>query len=121
MASWCVANTIDAAYPRVPLARASPYWPFWASTHYAVTLPLTAMAEMALIFLSLLYVADNLWYEIFKALLAYIPRRILGCGQCCCGAIAPLRDARGKAARLPRRSIRGVATRSLGCSSHLTT
>jgi hypothetical protein len=40
---------------------------------------LTAMAEMALIFLSLLYVADNLWYEIFlkAALLAYIPAAYL--------------------------------------------
>ncbi len=81
VASWCVANTIDAAYHAFRCkTRASPYWLFWAKhSHYAVTLPLTAMAEMALIFLSLLYVADNLWYEIFlkAALLAYIPAAYL--------------------------------------------
>lgn len=75
--SWCLMNVVHFAYYSFKVkTRSTPSWLFWLQYHhFYLTFPLTMVAEMVLIFLSLAFVKQDHMYEMFlqAALLSYIP------------------------------------------------
>lgn len=75
--TWCLTYFIHYTYHAFRIkTRSSPYFLFFLQYHiFFVTFPLTLIAEMALLFLSLEFVQDGLWYELLVQafLLLYIP------------------------------------------------
>lgn len=75
--SWCILYIIDFFYYSFRVkTRSSPYWLYYLKyTHFWVTLPVAAAAELAMIFLALTFVDEDLALEmVFKiVLLAYVP------------------------------------------------
>lgn len=76
IASWCTQYIIHYAYHSFRLkTRMSPAWLFWLKYHiFYVTVPLTTVAEMILVFLSLRFNPDLLYEQVLKLVfLCYIP------------------------------------------------
>mmetsp|Transcript_8925 Transcript_8925/g.11136 ORF Transcript_8925/g.11136 Transcript_8925/m.11136 type:complete len:166 (-) Transcript_8925:5083-5580(-) len=75
--SWCLIYMIHFSYYCFKVkTRSTPSWLFWLQYHhFYLTFPLTIVAEMILIFLSLAFVKQDHIYEMFLqgALLCYIP------------------------------------------------
>lgn len=75
--AWSVSNIIHTAYYAFKTkTRTSPRFLFWLKYHhFYVTFPIGHIAEMVLLFLSLIFVEDDLWYELSLKgiLLSYIP------------------------------------------------
>lgn len=75
--TWCLIYVIHYAYYCFKVkTRRTPSWLFWLQYHhFYVTMPLTMVAEMILIFLSLAFVKQDHIYELVlqAALLSYIP------------------------------------------------
>lgn len=75
--SWCLIYVIHFSYYSFKVkTRSTPSWLFWLQYHhFYLTFPLTMVAEMILIFLSLAFVKQDHIYEVFMqiVLLSYIP------------------------------------------------
>lgn len=75
--AWCWVNLIHFAYHAFRIkTRGSPRFLFWLQYHnFYVTFPLSLVAEMILIFLSLGFVDDSSAYDLFikVVLLSYVP------------------------------------------------
>lgn len=79
IASWCTQYIVHYTYHGFRLkTRMSPVWLFWLKYHiFYVTVPLTTVAEMILIFLSLRFNSDLLYEQVLKLVfLCYIPAAI---------------------------------------------
>ncbi|KAG7661191.1 uncharacterized protein J8A68_005295 [[Candida] subhashii] len=77
ISAWCIQYVIHYSYHAFRIkTRSSPWFLFWLQYHnFYITYPVGLVAEMILIFLSLMFVEDDSIYEyVLKfALLSYIP------------------------------------------------